>query len=285
MKFIRFLIFIPFVFFNCQKEQAKVSWLKIDKWELLPNSEIQMDEGELTHDISQVFVNLNGEAIGAFELPAKIPLIAEGNNNLVLIPGVINNGIGETKIRYPFYQNYSVTLDLQLEDTVTVEPTTKHLDNVKFLIEDFESPAMNFETDESSKAELYRDNDPSILKYGNFYGRYDLNDQDSIFTGLTRFEESWPKQNQEVYLELDYMISNSILTSVLSFGNNNFFEDINVQVMPRGEPEWKKIYIALREIVSFRNNAPLNEAAFTSILDEPGKETYVILDNIKIVFQ
>ena len=285
MKLTRLIFILPFFFFNCNKEQAKVSWIKIDKWDLLSNSEIQMDEGELTHNIDQVFVNMEGEAIGGFELPAKIPLMREGATNLILIPGVVNNGIRETKVRYPFYQNYTIDLNLEYGDTITLEPTTKYLDNVKFLIEDFESPSMNFETDPSSVAQLYRDNDPAFLKYGDFYGRVDLNDQDSIFTGLTTFGESWPKQNQQIYLELDYMITNSVLTSVLSFGNNVFHEDINVQVMPRGEPEWRKIYIELREIVSFRNNAPFNESAFTAILDMPGEETYVILDNIKIVYQ
>ena len=285
MKWVRLSFIIPFFFLNCHKEQAKVSWIKIDKWELLSNSEIQMDEGELTHNINQVFLNMEGEAIGVFELPAKIPLIKDGLTNLILIPGVLNNGIRETKIRYPFFQNFSIDVDLSFGDTISIEPTTKYLDNVKFLIEDFESPAMNFETDESSLAQLYRDNDSEFLKYGNFYGRFDLNDQDSIFTGLTTFGEQWPKQNRPVYLELDYIISNSVLTSVLSFGNGLFYEDINVQVMPRGEPEWRKIYIELREIVSFRNNAPFNEAAFTSILDLPGEETFVILDNIKIVYQ
>jgi hypothetical protein len=293
MKFTRYIfLLLPFLFLNCVKEQEKVAWLKIEKWMLEPNPEAQYSTGELTHNFNQVFLNMNGKILGAFELPAKVPIIAEGVQNFILIPGILNNGINETKKRYPFVENYQVDFELVLEDTVTMQPVTRYFDNVKFLIEDFETPspdqnkpAQFFENDQIGNAKLYRDSDPGILKWGNFFGRVDLNDEDSMFVAFTTFGESWPKQNKEVYLEMDFMISNSLLTTVLSFGNNNFYEDINVQVMPRGEPEWRKIYIELREIVSFRNNAPLNEQAFIAIIDELGSERFIYLDNIKIVYQ
>jgi hypothetical protein len=292
MKAYKFIFLVPFLFLNCIKEQEKVSWLKIEKWMLEANPLAEYPQGELTHDFDQVFLNMNGKVLGAFELPAKVPVLAEGVQNFILIPGIVNNGINETKKRYPFVENYQVDFELVLEDTVTMQPVTRYYENTKFLIEDFEipspdqnKPSQYLENDQTSNAKMYRDNDPEILQWGNYFGRVDLNDEDSLFVAFTTFGESWPKQNSEVYLELDFMISNSFLTTVLSFGNNTFYEDINVQVMPRNETEWRKIYIELREIVSFRNNAPLNEQAFTAVIDEFGEDKFIYLDNIKIVYR
>lgn len=275
---------VPFFFLNCTKEQPKVSWLVIEKWDLLPNSQADNDQGELTHNFNQVFLNMDGKAMGAFELPCKVPIIGEGEHDFVLIPGVVKNGINDTKARYPFVENYVTTATLKLEDTIYMQPTTKYFATVKFLIEDFESPGMNFENEGSTPAELYRDDDPDILKWGNFFGRVDLNDEDSLFVGYTTFGESLPI-NADVYLELDYMNSNSVLTSVLSFGNETFFDDIHVQINPQDNPEWKKIYIDLREIITFRSSSPINEQSFTAVLDEEGTQKFIYFDNLKVVYR
>lgn len=285
MKYKYFFYLIPFFVINCVKEQQKVSWLKIEKWELLENINANNDQGELTHNFNQVFLNMDGKVIGAFELPAKVPILAQGEHNFVLLPGIVNNGINATKRRYPFVEAYTTDFTLILEDTVTMSPKTMYFDGINFLIEDFESPALSIENDESGNCPLYRDNDPEILKWGNYFGRADLNDQDSLLIAFTTFQQSLPKQNSEVYLEFDYMISNPLITSVISYNSVSFHEDVHVQVNPPKEPEWRKIYIDLKEIISFRSQATVNEQVFTAILDKPGSEKFIYLDNIKVVFR
>ncbi len=284
---LRVLTFLSVVmlFFGCIKEQQKVSWLKIEKWDLVANPLAQNDQGELTHNFNQVFLNMNGKVLGAFELPAKVPILAEGKQNFVLLPGIANNGISSTKKRYPFVEPYSVEFELVLEDTVTMYPVTRYYDNIQFLIEDFENPAPKLIADENSVAQIVRGSDSEYLEWGNFFGRIDLNDQDSIFFGYTNFGYNLPKQNREVYMELDFMNTNTIATSVISFSATSFYDDIHMQLMPREEEEWRHIYLDLREIVSFRNQATVNEQGFMAILDEKGTEKFVFLDNIKIVYR
>lgn len=284
---LRYFPFIAlfFVLFSCIKEQQKVSWLKIEKWDLLPNPLAENEQGELTHNFNQVFLNMDGKVLGAFELPAKVPILAEGEHNFVLLPGVQNNGINSTKKRYPFVEPYEVTFNLVLEDTVTMAPTTRYYENIEFLIEDFENPAPKLIADENSVAQIVRDNDPEFLEWGNFFGRIDLNDEDSVFIGYTNFGYNLPKQNSEVYMELDFMNTNSIATSVISYSSSSFYDDIHMQLNPREELEWRHIYLDLREIISFRNQATFNEQGFTALLDEKGEEKFILLDNLKIVYR
>ena len=284
MKLKYFFILIPFLFIRCIKEQQKVSWLRIEKWELLPNPEANFDQGELTHNFNQVFLNMDGKIIGTFELPAKVPIIGEGIHNFILIPGVVNNGINATKVRYPFMTLYDVDFELKLEDTVTMHPTTMYGENVEFLIEDFESPGIRI-IDDGGSASLKRSAEEGILKWGNFMGKVILNDQDSLWLARTDFGISFPKQGANVYLEIDFITTNPVITSVISGGPSGVEEDVNIQLNARDDLKWRKMYIDLKEIVSFRQNATVNEIGFTALFNKLADENVIYLDNVKVVFQ
>ncbi|MEX1193294.1 MAG: hypothetical protein WEA99_15085 [Brumimicrobium sp.] len=274
-----------FVFLGCAKKQPTTSWLVLEKWNLVPNENVnQQDVGELTHNFTEAFVNINGEFIGVFELPAKIPVLESGECDVVITPGVRNNGISATKKRYPFVENFSAKVLINESDTSQVELFTKYYEDVKFLIEDFESASLKIEEDESSQVSLEKEDNNEILEWGNYYGSIHLTSEDSLYVGVTTFNTNLPKQGSEVYLEIDYRNSNSLLTSVLSVGSGSVIQDPYIQLNPQETPKWKKIYIDLKEIVSTRSNAYINEIVLTAVKDQGLNNSHVYLDNVKIVF-
>jgi hypothetical protein len=276
---------VTLLLFNCAKEQPKVSWLRIESFVLEENLFAQNDQGELTHALTEAFVNMDGKYLGAFQLPIKIPIIGEGQHEILILPGVINNGISGTKRRYPFVEPYTVSVNLLLEDTISITPRTRYYKETKFLIEDFENAILKVQTDGSSQASIVKANDPDVLQWGNSYGAIHLNPTDSVFIGYTNFLQSLPKQGAEVYLEMDYMNSNSMMTSVISYSATSFNDDIHIQLNPQQEPAvWKHIYLDLKEIISFRMSATTNEQGFAAVLDEAGTTKYIYLDNIKVVY-
>ena len=281
------LVFLITILFSCVKENPNVAWLKIDKWDLLPNPDANNPEGELTHDFSQVFLNMDGKSLGAYQLPAKVPIIAkEGPHEFVMQVGIINNGISNTKKRYPFTKNFTKTITLKQNDTVSVTSSTQYYPSIHFLIEDFESPSMQLDVSTESSATLGRNNDPAILQWGNKYGEVLLNNTDSLISIITTFGYVLPKSGSEVYLEFDYMNTNSMLTGVISHGNGNFFVDPFVQINPQVKEKavWKHVYLDLMEIISYRYNTPFNEAQFTIALDKKGAHKYFYIDNIKLIY-
>jgi hypothetical protein len=286
MKHIFIYVLLALLLFSCAKDQPQVAWLKIDQWDLVSNPDAQSAQGELSHDISQVFVNMDGKSLGVYELPAKIPIIGEGTHDFVLIPGVINNGISATKKRYPFLEQYKGTLTLKQNDTISLIPQTRYYASINFLIEDFESPSLQLDVSTESSATLGRNNDPNILVWGNKYGEVLLNDADSLISFVTNFQTVLPKLGSEVYLEFDYMNTNSLLTSLISYGNGNYYEDPYVQINPQqaANAVWKHVYIDLKENISFRQTTPINEAQFTILLDEMGTSKYFYIDNIKLIY-
>lgn len=285
MKLFFASVFVVLLILGCAKEQPEASWVILEPWTLTENPDAQNDEGALSHDISQAFVNMDGKMLGAFELPAKFPVIGEGEHKFVILPGVINNGISATKRRYPFMEQYEQTVNLVKGDTITISPATQYYEDLNFLIEDFETPSIQFDYANESDIQITRENDPAIVQWGGYYGSIVLNNTDSLFSGVTTFGQVLPKQGAEVYLEFDYMNSNSLLTGVVSYGNGTYHEDPNIQLNPQDDPEWKHIYLDLKEIISFRTSSPYNDMSFTAILDEIDTDQFVYLDNIKVIYR
>jgi hypothetical protein len=283
MKRFYILFIIPFLF-TCAKKQPEVSWLIIEPWELVANPEVgPNDHGALTQNITDAFVNMDGQLLGAFSLPAKIPVIGEGQHDFIILPGVKNNGISATKKRYPFLQQYAATFNLVKHDTVHMIPKTMYFKELIFKIEDFEDATINFETSNESTASITKGDDPQYLQWGNSYGEILLDDSNSLLSIVSEFVGSMPKQGAEVYLEFDFLNTNSALTSVISYGNGNFWDDPYIQLNPQENPVWKHIYIDLKEIVSTRSTSPFNEVSFIVQLDQAGTNKFVLLDNIKII--
>ncbi len=286
MKRISILFILSLFVLSCKKDQPEVAWLKIDKWILTSNPNAEHAQGEMSHDLTQVFVNMDGKSLGVYELPAKIPIIGDGIHEFVILPGIINNGISATKKRYPFLEQYKGSITLIKNDTVSINPTTKYYSSVKFLIEDFESPSMQIDVATESTATLGRNNDPAFLKWGNKYGEVLLSDSAANISFVTTFGTVLPKLGSEVYLEFDYINTNSMLTNVVSVGNGNYFEDPFILINPQNKNKavWKHAYIDLKEIVSYRQTTPINEASFKFVLDEGLNSSYFIIDNIKLVY-
>lgn len=284
----QYILFLtPFLFYACAKEQQPTAWLKIDKWILNENPNAHFPQGEMTQDFDQIFVSMDGKSLGSYQLPAKIPLVANtGKHDFVFMAGIKENGINSTKKRYPFVRNYEHSIYVIENDTISITPETSYFSNIRFLIENFESPTLKLEEGSISLAHLIRDNDPQFLQWGNYYGSIHLTKQDSVISFVTTFNESFPKQATPIYLELDYFNTNSMLTTLISYGNGSYYSDPYVQINAQKSDDavWKHMYINFMENVSYRVNSPKNEIEFTLVLDPDLISSDFYIDNIKIVY-
>lgn len=273
---------VLFITNSCVKNNADPSWIYINKWTLQANKTNL--EGELTENVTDVYLLVDNQIIGYFELPIKIPLLMDGSKVITVYPAIHDNGISATKTTYPFLQPYSLTCNLVKNQTATINPVTKYYTNTKFWIEDFEDAGIKIQTSPDFPPLLTTGSDPSILKYGQRYGWVHLTKQDSIWMGATQ-KISLPQYGAEVYLEIDYMNTNSLLTGVNSYGTTAFQANPNIQLNAQDEnsKKWKKIYINLKEIVSYSLNYNMFEQYLEAQLDAGKNSSDIYIDNIKIV--
>lgn len=285
MKFFTKIGLISLLFLSsCIKNNPDPSWIKIENWIL--NENLDVEEGELNHNFTDVYVSVDNQIVGIFELPVRLPLLEEGEHKIDLYPVIRNNGISATKKIYPFCEPFSITVNLKKNEIYYITPQTRYYDGTEFWIEDFENTVFNIDDDNPySMAKLVKSNDPAILKYGNYFGHVPLTAADSIWLGKTSPDMALPKSAAEVYLEIDYMTSNSVLTGVYAMSGSEVKENPNIQLNPQNESEleWKKIYIDLKEIVSSSVAATAFSHYFMAILDDFKDSSNIYLDNIKVV--
>jgi hypothetical protein len=274
-----------FIFSSCMKNNPDPAWLEVNQWTLETNANSQYPTGELTHNFTDAWVYINGKVIGVFEVPFKIPVLMSGNVNIKIYPTVRNNGISATKNIYPFVEVYEINADLVANQTLTLNPTTRYFDATQFWVEDFENAALKIENDPNSMTAIGIGNDPLILKWGNFYGRIDLNSVDSTWIGYTSGEMYLPTF-KEVYLEIDYYNTNAMTTGLLAISSSSIKNNDNIQLNAQAPStvKWKKMYIYLKELVSASTTAEYFKQSFKAGLDGGDSEGFIILDNIKVVY-
>lgn len=277
-------ILLILFFSSCIKNNPNPSWLEVNEWTLIANADLDGQEGELTHNFTEAWVYVDDEIIGVFEVPFKIPILKSGNVNIKIYPAIKNNGISATKKIYPFTTVYEINGELKENQTLTLNPITKYNSYTEFWIEDFEDAAIKIDNDPNTQANIFTGNDPDILQWGNFYGEVLLNTNDSLWVGYTNAHMYLPR-GQEVYLEIDYHSTNSLITGVLAISPTSVKNNQNIQLNAQdpSEVKWKKIYIDLKEIVSNSGDAEYFEQSFQAVLDDGKSEGQIIIDNVKVI--
>jgi hypothetical protein len=288
MKYLYIFVLLSFGLSSCVKNNPLPVYLEINKWVLnsnpgsgvLPNT----NPGILTQNFSDVWVYIDGKIIGVFEVPCKIPVLVSGSCKITLYPAIKNNGISATKKIYPFVEPFETTLELVSGDTYTFNPTTRYFANTQFWIEDFDQSSVKIETDQSaSNATLAVESNSSVGPWGN-YGHIALTSSDSLWVGLTNEFLYLPKSGAEVYMEVDYKNTSSILTGLISYASGVPTDHPNVSMNAQtSDVKWKKIYIDLKDIVSNTASANNYKAYLRTLLDAGLSSGDVYIDNIKIV--
>lgn len=283
------ILFLVFILSSCVKNNPLPIWLEIDAWDLQANPALNTDEGELSHNLTDAWVYINDKLIGVFELPCKVPVLVNGSLNITLYPTIRNNGISATKKIYPFCDEYKLTVSKEAGETVKISPVTQYKSNVNFYWkEEFENVGFSIDTDHGvSNAEITQTNDQSIVKYGTGCGHISLNSSsDSLWQGSSNKQLLLPKLGAEVYLEVDYYSTNSIVTGVLAVNSSGITQNPNIQINGSAESDvkWKKIYIDLKEIVSASTTAEYFEIYFRTLIDAGDITGDIYIDNIKVIF-
>jgi hypothetical protein len=285
MKHLVLIIIATVLLFSCGKDNEAPAYLEVQEIVLEAAVNPSYNQGELTHNFSDAWVYVDGDLLGVFELPCKLPLNYEGTRKITIIPGIRNNGISATKLRYPFVEQHIEYVTLTRNETVTVQPKTRYYADLFFWIEDFEDAAVKIENTIYSKATLEKGSDPEILQYGNYYGVVNLTPQDSLWDAVTTDLWNIPK-GRPVFVEIDYYNTNSLLTGLKAINAQGFNANPYILLNPQQTDQivWKKIYLDFREIVGFSVNYNSFQFMLTAVLAEGTPDSFVCIDNIKLIY-
>ena len=286
--FMRIFTLLSIMLFlsRCGKDVPPPTYLHIDEFTLDMN--IDVNYGQLTHAFMDVFVYVDNQNFGVFQLPCVIPLNLEGAHEVRLLPAVRTNGQSGAKTRYPFVEPHVQQINFVRLDTAQIAPRTKYYSTTQVWYEDFEDAAVQIESTAQSLTNLGKSNDPEILeaRNGNFYGYVSLNETENIWDGITN--ANWSiSPSQLSYLEIDFYNTNSIQTGLQSTGSGGINNLMHVLIVAQ-KPEdlrWRKMYIDLRQVVSSVGVGNTFNLKLVALLEQAATESFIAIDNIKLVYR
>lgn len=270
--------------YKFEGEQTIPAYLQIDT---VLFSTDYASQGGKTHQFTDVWVYVNDQLIGAFELPAKFPVLARGKNKIEIRPGIKLNGIAATRAAYPFVRPYIVQDFTFYEDSVVrITPATTYYDNLNFAwMEDFERTSISMEKSGQSDTSIYKTqpahNPEALLSDNSAYsGLVHLEGERTKFQVISYLGYKLPGKGSPVFMELDYKCDRAFGVGVLARIENTI---INLPLLVVNKSsKWNKIYINLTPIVTEYFNASYFKIYFES---EKGSDLQAkfFFDNIKLI--
>jgi hypothetical protein len=237
-------------------------------------------QGSSSHQITDVWVFMDDELLGAFEVPCTIPILAEGSHRFLIRAGIKMNGTSTTRAIYPSYKGWEGSATLSRAQVVSITPSFQYFPATDFVwLENFDEPGLSF-TDSGATIQnvFHLTNIPADVFEGDKSG-YALLDSDTndLFIRSQFYTGLYPAPSF-VYMELNYRCDQPFSVGIMT----RQYEYRNVAtISPKSS--WGKIYINLTDAV---NQAPSSTGyAFyiTQQLPTDVTQSYLYIDNIKVV--
>lgn len=238
--------------------------------------------------ITDAWVTMNGQIIGNFEIPCKIPILSQGAHSFDISPGIKVNGISGTRIKYPFYKKYQTEIMLNMDESVQISPKTTYKTDPNdpttpsFRFEQtgtFEQAGTIFEPSSISDTTAIIQNE--VVFQGQYSAAIYLDSTNTYFDVRTNPELDSLIFNTNTFLELDFKSNIDFNVGLVII---NDIEEKQELIQLYATDEWKKIYLDLKPLINMGNSASKFKIYFEGTYNANEINNNVYLDNLKLVF-
>ena len=276
---------------GCRKmksTQTVPSYIKIDSVYI---NTFYPVEGSSSHEISDVWIYVDDQQLGVYQLPALFPVLTEGKHRLEIRPGIKLNGISSTRVPYPFYHPIVYDDFNFVPDSVINLGNigTEYYENTKFVwLEDFENSFISIKESETSDTSINRTspaNSPEAFLSSNsaYSGKIVLTQANPMFWGYSFDAYDLPRDGTPVALEVNFKTDTPLLAGVLTSLPGDFkWDDL---VYMNKSAHWNKIYINIAPTTSRYPNASGFEIYFRAIIGSDADTARIYIDNIKLLYR
>jgi hypothetical protein len=277
---------------SCEKfegSQTIPAYIRVDSFRLEPNSLVEL--GVPTHRICDVWVYVDDQNIGAFELPAeRIPILEEGYHKLTLIAGIKYNAMSGTRGPYPFFVPYIDTaFRLIIDSIISVNPNTTYYNSTWVAwFEDFEDGTISLasSTDSDTSLFLYSFTEPHPL-YGNYCAASCMTGDMNLMETATFNEDvtgiELPKTSAPVFLEMEYKTNYTLTVGLFIIDEDVQIIRHPIVVLNPTSGEWKKVYVNMTPTVSDSYYAEYFNVFFRVERSNTTDTAEIYLDNLKLI--
>jgi hypothetical protein len=284
-----FLLGLALLFSACIKDNSPSIPAYVHIENIFFEADTSLGQGSSSSAITDAWPSVDGQLLGTNNLGATFPVILDPNiptNALRISAGIKENGVGNTRIIYPFYEPYVEIISLQAGQIDTFRPTLHYDTSATIIVlEDFENPSQLIFTDDQDgnpNTELIHQNQEVFE--GNYSGLMllDSANLDCTVATSTHFYDLQPTATAfPVYLELNYKTNTPFQIGIIAYYPSGSSEFI-YKGGGNANDSWKKIYFNLTDEVY---SSSANEfAVVLRALKYPNtQQPLIYLDNIKLL--
>ena len=271
---------------TCENEPAPaVAYLEVTELLVAAKS----DEGTSSAKLNTLWVEQNGQQIGAFSPPCRIPVYAGENQTLRFIPGISLNGVYSQRNQYEMLKPIEKSWTFEEASTRVISPEVLTFEYNPIyslmVIEDFDGIGLNYNKTIQSDTSLLITSDSSEVfshpgELPNKSGKFVLPPVSlGEFKTLQAFE--LPKYGANVWLEVNYKTDVALTFGITA---NEILQSAKTPVVTLfPNEEWNKVYINLVTEVSGYPNA-LDYNLFFGSINTTDDTATVLIDNIKLLY-
>lgn len=268
------LCFVPgFAVMSCNASKDKGSiptYVHVDSFTFsaLPPS---LQHIATSHQINSVWAYYNNSPIGVFDLPADIPVLANGTGILTLRPGVSVSGLNNFLATYPFYLSDTSSLISQPGKTIHYSPTTTYYPSSRCtVIANFDSNLVTpFKVDAGAKIE----------RVGGT-GSVTLNAKDSL-SEIGSIAQFAIPLGKDAYIEFDYKCTIPFSVGLKASLGTLYTKYYLAGIYP--SDHWQKFYLSVKDFEAQYQATGYNFYIKTELPAGQSSGT-VLIDNIQLVY-
>lgn len=243
--------------------------------------ETNSEQGLPSHNITDVWAYADGQLLGVFPLPARIPILFDESQEkeIRLSAGIRNNGVKESAFIYRLMDSDIFTLPYEEGKVTTYVPTFRYVNDAKFdLVEGFEFgnqflyPGLNNDGGQLSVIEGGYESEKA--------GSISVSEQVPVAEIGTLFTFDASKQKGDTYIELDYKNDIPFFVGVYKTEGTKTTQIYNVLIAEK--EDWNHIYIDLTLDLQSEDIQNYRAMILLAKGDDNDGGT-VIVDNIKLV--
>lgn len=246
-------------------------------------------EGAGTSNITDAWISVDGQQLGASTFPAMFPVILDdafSTNSIRVTAGIKNNGITNTRAMYPFYEAYITTDDLEPGEVLTINPTVNYDSRAIIkIVDDFEDPnqpVFNVDLDGNPNTTVL--NDSSDARTGKYAGRINIDaaNLECTVASSVRYSNLIGLGSTPVYIEMDYKTNVPVQVGLRAHYSTSNIDAIYKGGVNDSQGAWRKIYFEFTTEV-FGSNAPEYSILLRAVRPVGSDEPEILIDNIKLV--
>jgi len=246
----------------------------------------QLNQGSSSDKITDAWIYVNGNNIGIYEIPAKIPIHSEGNYELEIFAGIKNSSlIPSLRMKYPFFTSFKKSMIFEKNKIDTLTPEVEYENDAQIWVEDFEDPGIKFTSDSTSDttlnithltAEVFEGNGSGKIIFEPHYLRFSAKTNEVSFN-------SFPKYGDPIMMELNYK-GNAPITIGIYRQNTTTSTPIKEPYYTLNPSiNWNKTYLNLMTIITqFPNSKGFD--IYIEVKQNTNSNAEVFLDNIKVIY-